>query len=400
MLPLILAIIVSEYSFAQDYECGTVASKEIIEKSVADRKKRSNNSHKSIQTLYVKVQPHIIQSTSGSGGLTNTQLTTAMQGLQDRYNSANIVFDICPAQYINNGGYHSQLIKDSPEFNTMYNNAATVADAVNVFFAENPRNIDNTKVVNGWATFPDDYPDKNWVVVRNGTFNNGSTLAHEMGHYFGLYHTHEDLEGTSIENATRNVFDPCWNCTYTGDTFCDTEADTNLNKLVDTSCNYSSLGSDVCGVAYVPDATNVMSYSRRTCRTNFSYSQQQELRDMRVSRSYISNYCTNPTCNDGIQNQDETDIDCGGICLDCETCSDNIRNQGETGEDCGGSCDACPTCFDGIRNQDETGIDCGGTSCPACPPPGCNLLDGYVDGNPTGNHEVENYIISPSPGGI
>ncbi|MBL7885740.1 MAG: T9SS type A sorting domain-containing protein [Flavobacterium sp.] len=25
-----------------------------------------------------------------------------------------------------------------------------------------------------------------------------------------------------------------------------------------------------------------------------------------------------------------------------------------------------PTCFDGIQNGDETGIDCGGTSCPAC----------------------------------
>lgn len=32
-----------------------------------------------------------------------------------------------------------------------------------------------------------------------------------------------------------------------------------------------------------------------------------------------------------------------------------------------------PTCNDGIRNQDETGIDCGGTTCCACP----------VDGNPS-----------------
>ncbi len=50
------------------------------------------------------------------------------------------------------------------------------------------------------------------------------------------------------------------------------------------------------------------------------------------------------------------------------SCSDGIQNQGETGIDCGGPCPACPTCNDGIQNQGETGIDCGGP-CPACPPP-------------------------------
>ena len=50
------------------------------------------------------------------------------------------------------------------------------------------------------------------------------------------------------------------------------------------------------------------------------------------------------TCNDGIQNQNETGIDCGGPCTACEqtpTCSDGIQNQGETGVDCGGPCTAC-----------------------------------------------------------
>ncbi len=50
------------------------------------------------------------------------------------------------------------------------------------------------------------------------------------------------------------------------------------------------------------------------------------------------------------------------------SCSDGIQNQGETGVDCGGPCTPCFTCSDGIQNQGETGIDCGGP-CPACPPP-------------------------------
>jgi hypothetical protein len=59
-----------------------------------------------------------------------------------------------------------------------------------------------------------------------------------------------------------------------------------------------------------------------------------------------TNFCLGnnpPTCNDGIQNGDETGVDCGGS-----------------------SCPACPTCNDGIQNGDETGVDCGGSSCPPC----------------------------------
>jgi len=75
-----------------------------------------------------------------------------------------------------------------------------------------------------------------------------------------------------------------------------------------------------------------------------------------------------PTCFDKIQNQGERHIDCGGPCIACPPdCSDGIKNQNETGVDCGGPCAACPTCSDGIKNQGEIGIDCSGP-CIACPP--------------------------------
>jgi V8-like Glu-specific endopeptidase len=50
-----------------------------------------------------------------------------------------------------------------------------------------------------------------------------------------------------------------------------------------------------------------------------------------------------PWCHDGVQNVDETGVDCGGSCEPCELsyCHDGIRDGDETGVDCGGSCDAC-----------------------------------------------------------
>jgi hypothetical protein len=124
------------------------------------------------------------------------------------------------------------------------------------------------------------------------------------------------------------------------------------------------------------------------------------------------------SCSDGVRNQGETGIDCGGVCASCDagssaSCSDGVQNQDETGSDCGGVCPSCSagpipscsdtgtcdagpsvscsdagacdagpsvscsvagacdagpsvSCSDGIHNQDETGIDCGG-SCLPCP---------------------------------
>jgi hypothetical protein len=55
-------------------------------------------------------------------------------------------------------------------------------------------------------------------------------------------------------------------------------------------------------------------------------------------------------------------------CTNCESCDDGMQNQDETAVDCGGAtCNACPTCSDGVLNQDELRADCGGDTCAACP---------------------------------
>jgi hypothetical protein len=98
-----------------------------------------------------------------------------------------------------------------------------------------------------------------------------------------------------------------------------------------------------------------------------------------------------PNCYDGILNNDEEGIDCGGPCKPCPpTCDNGVQDIRpdigwvEEGVDCGGPCPACPTCFDGILNQDETGIDCGGTLCNPCPPICGNCINGIMDGDETG----------------
>lgn len=75
------------------------------------------------------------------------------------------------------------------------------------------------------------------------------------------------------------------------------------------------------------------------------------------------------TCMDGIQNGNETGVDCGGSCPKCGG-GMNCRTDADcpAGQSCAGfSCRTNPpTCADGIQNGDETGVDCGGATCPKC----------------------------------
>jgi hypothetical protein len=48
-------------------------------------------------------------------------------------------------------------------------------------------------------------------------------------------------------------------------------------------------------------------------------------------------------------------------------CGDTLCEGEETCSTCPQDCGACPTCNDGLQNQGETGVDCGGP-CPACEP--------------------------------
>jgi hypothetical protein len=95
----------------------------------------------------------------------------------------------------------------------------------------------------------------------------------------------------------------------------------------------------------------------------------------------VTLYCQPPTPTDGIQNDSETDVDCGGgsslgsdgappcaIGLHCNVGADCAQKVCS-----GGTCQP-PSATDGVQNDSETDIDCGGATslgsdgAPPCPP--------------------------------
>ena len=85
------------------------------------------------------------------------------------------------------------------------------------------------------------------------------------------------------------------------------------------------------------------------------------------------------TCNDTVKNGDESDVDCGGACGQCANlllCNSDADCQSNTctpwfypafsGPRC-----VPAACRDGLQDNNETGVDCGGydagSSCSGCP---------------------------------
>lgn len=173
----------------------------------------------------------------------------------------------------------------------------------------------------GYAQFPGGPANTDGVVVgyqyfgTTGTatapFNLGRTATHEVGHYLNLRH----IWGDGNCNADDFVTDTprAGGPNYTG-----------------SPCNFPGANSCNEGSGDLPDMfQNYMDYSDDGCMNLFTAGQTGRMRALFAaggSRASLLNSAgcgapTPPTCNDGIQNGNETGVDCGGP--DCAPCPCN-----------------------------------------------------------------------------
>lgn len=221
------------------------------------KKKAANRGPKNIINLPVAIR--IVRRSDGTGGLPFAEIDEIMDSLNVRFAGSNLQFYQCgdPAFVDVNVFYDfdRDLYADSL---VTYN----IPDVINVYFIS--KIINGASFLCGYASFP--WNSQEYVVVKNSCAMNGSTLAHEIGHYLGLYHTHTTINGTEYADGS--------NCVFAGDELCGTPADPTLGSgNVSTDCQYTGTSKDANGDLYTPDPTNIMSYSRKSCRTYFSQDQ-------------------------------------------------------------------------------------------------------------------------------
>ncbi|MGR3809060.1 M43 family zinc metalloprotease [Jiulongibacter sp. NS-SX5] len=246
----------------------------------------SINTIMAINTPYcVRVFVTVFANDDGSNrAASDEDILRQFQNMVNQYDAQSICFMLIGIKQVDNSDLndHNRTSEESEL------NPYLVDNCLNIFIhdvLEFTRSNGTIGTLNGTAyAIPNTYLS---MVGNNiASLTNTSTLAHEAGHCFGLYHTFENWGETNFENVTRDSGNACYNCTTNGDVLCDTPADDNGSQ--DPSCNYTGGGFDNCGVLFSPATNNIMGYGNRACRTIFTNGQGARMRSFLITNASLT----------------------------------------------------------------------------------------------------------------
>ncbi len=292
-------------SYAQENNesgCGTLTSDETLDyiqnfqsqiktfeeeyRQLTSKSSKSSNSKNASAPVInsIPIKAHIIRKSDGTGGLNTSDLYKAVEDLNSIYTDAFLEFFLCDGiNYINNDDFYNHFEKNKENQLT---NGNFTAGVINIYFTDYVE-ISHGDSLCGYAnTFGG--PDV--IVMNKDCATNGTSLAHEMGHFFSLLHTH----GSSNSKLTTELVDGS-NCDTDGDMICDTPADPQLTYYnVNSNCDYTGNKTDANGAPFNPDTSNIMSYSRHSCKSHFS---PQQLARIYAFYKSARNYFECPSFN-------------------------------------------------------------------------------------------------------
>jgi hypothetical protein len=231
-------------------------------------------------TYEIPVVVHIIMDSSGVGNISDSQVQSQIDILNEDY----MAIWGTPGQNGTEGGIRFSLATTDPDGNPTTGITRTTN---NDWFQDNNEyqyksalGWDQTRYLNmytnsaggylGYAYFPQTEAGSVYdgVVILYSAFgrdsaaspyDQGRTATHEIGHYFGLYHT--------FQGGCQTASSP--GCYTSGDRICDTNSEQEDHYGCPT-------GSSTCGSA--DPIRNYMNYTDDTCMNNFTPEQVRRMR--------------------------------------------------------------------------------------------------------------------------
>jgi hypothetical protein len=241
------------------------------------RQARNAEIYRATGTVTVPVWFHVINRGTGlaNGDIPQSQIDSQMAVLNAAYATTPFKFTLAGVTRTTNSTWYRMTPGSSAERNAKNALRKGGPETLNLYTA-NPSGILGSGLL-GWATFPTSYagaPKQDGVVVRFSTvpggtatpYNEGDTATHEVGHWFGLYHTFQG------------------GCANPGDEVADTAAE----KSAAYGC---PVGRDTCTAkAGLDPITNFMDYVDDSCMDNFTAGQSTRMDQMHLQyRTVLSN---------------------------------------------------------------------------------------------------------------
>ncbi len=239
--------------------------------------------------INVPVTIHIVRPTGGGGSFSAARVLDGICNVNSRFASASMNFFIA-------GDIH--FIDDSDLLNITNYQMTTnmiiqhnVPRTVNIYYT----NLSAMSLC-GFAYYPNSGPggsNNQGAVVMSFACSTptGTTLAHELGHFFALPHTFDQtsddpLDPFDAELVTRSTSEVLprrnANCNTAGDYFCDTPSDFIGYRW---ACPTAAFQTDLNGDRLRPDSSFYMSYANDICTNRFS---EQQITAMRATLAHAN----------------------------------------------------------------------------------------------------------------
>jgi len=207
----------------------------------------------------LSITAHIISDSLGNYGVSEAAINGSIQTLNTYFAPICIDFVVCKFNYIPNYKYNRFLKPaDEAELIALY----SIPNTINIYY---PATVETSpgNIVGGYAYFPGGF---DFIVISKSSLG---AILHEMGHFFGLYHTFETSFGVELANSS--------NCATAGDFVCDTPGDPGLGNTPSPDCQLSPYVKDSNNEWYVPQIGNIMSYYSTDCSCGFTIQQYNRM---------------------------------------------------------------------------------------------------------------------------
>lgn len=217
-------------------------------------------------TGVIKVAFHVIYSGS-TGNIPQSQIDAQIAYMNSRYSGTGFSFVLASVDRTNSKSWWTMTPGTAKESQAKNALAIDPLHRFNVYTCKPGQSL------LGWATFPWSYAESSkmhGVVMHYGSvpggylapYNLGGTLAHEAGHYLGLYHT---FQGGCVSPGDQIDDTPYEASPATG---CPNSRDTCTQPGTDPFHNYMDYTDDVCYTNFTANQVTRMQSSVGTYRPN------------------------------------------------------------------------------------------------------------------------------------
>lgn len=259
-LLLVFSITTCSIHAQQSFKCGTVLTPQQVADELSLKKPAFTVPDLCLKKE-ISIYAYIVKDSSGNAGITPANINAGITIANTYFAPICLSFKVCKFIYIDNWKYDLfHKTKEEGEVRTLY----CTPKVINMLFV---KTIEDPAGAAGYAPLATSLPanPNDIIVIQKSSAAAGMVITHELGHFFGLYHTFETQFGAELVNGT--------NCATAGDRICDTEADIDPVSMI--GCQYTGKNQDALNDYYMPPIGNIMAY--HPCKCKFTTGQYNRM---------------------------------------------------------------------------------------------------------------------------